>query len=464
MSQSPKESGNKPNKYKRIVCCFDGTGNKPGQEVTMITQHTQDSEQVVYYQPGIGFGSDSGLLSQLYATWDEMTAASIHNHVKEGYKFIARSYTEKEKQKIYLFGFSRGAYVVRLLALMIAKIGILKPEHLTQMNIDLVFSSIQQCSSKNLQVCKDMCKLLTAACIEFIGLWDTVASTSFSSLGIKFFHHALALDERRIRFTPELWNKPKLYVFQDLHDSTALSPSSLKKQENQWIFSPSNSSQCDIEEVWFAGCHADVGGGSSSQLSNISLRWMIKECHKNGGLDFDQNYLHQTLHFKADNQCQEADNKDSLEGHTNDELKAMILWWILEIFIYFYIFHSQDQRWYLQIGPNLGQGWYTSFDGDGEVKIHQSVQYKRKHSPQHRDEAKAIVDKIEEYQRSIRAASGEEKKELLRQQKEFIDKIGGSEQQYRYRARESSYQPAARNWKDLQKLDENDQQGLKWVN
>lgn len=52
--------------------------------------------------------------------------------------------------------------------------------------------------------------------------------------------------------------------------------------------------ETDVEEVWFSGCHSDVGGGmvpdsEAHALSSISLRWMLKECTKlQVGLLFDK--------------------------------------------------------------------------------------------------------------------------------------------------------------------------------
>ena len=78
----------------------------------------------------------------------------------------------------------------------------------------------------------------------------------------RVYRHAVSLDERRANFVPSLWN----------HSLTKL--------------------QCqDVREVWFKGQHCDIGGGADepkskakrtppdcSRLSNITLRWMIRQC------------------------------------------------------------------------------------------------------------------------------------------------------------------------------------------
>ncbi|KAI0308353.1 hypothetical protein B0F90DRAFT_162350 [Multifurca ochricompacta] len=97
---------------------------------------------------------------------------------------------------------------------------------------------------------------------------------------IKVFRQALALDERRAKFRPNFYHQAK--------PKTTLESSNVKAQDiESGVQAPQGETdeqftKTHVKEVWFVGCHADVGGGSvldsnGHALSNISLRWMIKE-------------------------------------------------------------------------------------------------------------------------------------------------------------------------------------------
>ena len=63
----------------------------------------------------------------------------------------------------------------------------------------------------------------------------------------------------------------------------------------------------DAEEVWFAGCHCDVGGGSvrngtRHSLARIPLRWMIRECFRTKtGIIFDKEALREVIGIDSGN-------------------------------------------------------------------------------------------------------------------------------------------------------------------
>ncbi|EKM49550.1 uncharacterized protein PHACADRAFT_265087 [Phanerochaete carnosa HHB-10118-sp] len=115
--------------------------------------------------------------------------------------------------------------------------------------------------------------------IEFIGVWETVSSVGMvrhktlpftsSNNSIRVFRHALALDERRVFFKPS--GRMRNPTNQEIQRTAPASkvPTTTKPVT-------------DVLEVWFPGCHGDVGGGSvldiePHNLGNISLRWMVCE-------------------------------------------------------------------------------------------------------------------------------------------------------------------------------------------
>jgi hypothetical protein len=151
--------------------------------------------------------------------------------------------------------------------------------------------------------------------VSSVGLIPRTLPHSNHNDGVKVFRHALALDECRARFRPSVWGEP-LSVREEMdYDPLIEQPPGDVEERNGWVYEPPPIT--NIKEVWFAGelnvdrvllftnktriwvgCHADVGGGShkddetSTSLSNIALRWMIKECYLlKKGLLFDRDAL-----------------------------------------------------------------------------------------------------------------------------------------------------------------------------
>ncbi|TFK69783.1 hypothetical protein BDN72DRAFT_959293 [Pluteus cervinus] len=113
-------------KGRTIICCFDGPGNKFGENSNVVrffrALKKDAPEQLVYYQPGIGTYTKYQPLTSFFSTLlskvDEALALYLNEHVKEG--FVMQNY--KEGDKIYLFGFSRGAYIARGVAEMLYQV------------------------------------------------------------------------------------------------------------------------------------------------------------------------------------------------------------------------------------------------------------------------------------------------------------------------------------------------------
>ncbi|KAF7967366.1 hypothetical protein HWV62_34485 [Athelia sp. TMB] len=226
----------------------------------------------------------------------------------------------RPRDKICLFGFSRGAYTARALAGMLYKVVLdifkltflaltpvasqvgLVPPHNDQ-QVDFAFDLYQATDPQSAETAAEFKSTFSMPVIvKFVGVWDTVSSVgiiprslpySSGTLGVEYFRHALALDERRARFRPNVWAEP-----------TSVMPESLLPDFGPPDSTPDNWMErlplgTDVKEVWFPGCHADVGGGSHKtmeivSLSRLSLRWMIKECMEaefETGLVFDDKYL-----------------------------------------------------------------------------------------------------------------------------------------------------------------------------
>ena len=257
---------------KNIVIFSDGTGQEGGKGAStniyklfnMIEDRTP--RQISFYDRGLGTGwrKLSGSIS----------GAGISNNIKECYRFIFENYQAGDR--IYLFGFSRGAATVRSLSSFIHYFGILpssRPE--------LIDSAYRIYRIKNKLERERKAKSFVSSHhtmwtrIQFLGCFDTVAALGLpikmlSALinMIPFFkhryhnfrlsetvenaYHALAIDDERKTFHPVLWDAEVL---------------------------PYQT----IRQVWFCGMHTDVGGGyDEQQLSDIPLQWMKDVAVKHG--------------------------------------------------------------------------------------------------------------------------------------------------------------------------------------
>jgi uncharacterized protein (DUF2235 family) len=272
---------------KNIVICCDGTGNQVEENLSNVLKLfrilRKNDGQRVYYNPGIGaIGTDdpwTRLTQDMKGVLELATGYGLDDDILSAYRFLAVNYQRDDR--VFLFGFSRGAYTVRALAGFIHIIGLLPPDQLNIANYALsAYKSVGERS--DFQVAWRFSQVTGARpiTIEFIGVWDTVASVivprwdrgipiptlqmlpyTRTNSSVKVFRHAKALDERRRMFRLNRWTEPQSFIANPF-DKTA---------------PPVDQ---DIKQVWFAGVHGDIGGGypeRESGLSKFPLNWMIDE-------------------------------------------------------------------------------------------------------------------------------------------------------------------------------------------
>lgn len=287
---------------KNIILCSDGTGKAGGAILnTNVFQlykavDTQNTTQIAYYDDGIGSAGFRflRLLSGAFGFGFQRNILSL-------YGFLARNYEPGDK--VYMFGFSRGAATMRALAGMIGTIGLIKnntSDILTSGRFDDIKFTIElvkamQLYKKAEKKQKEVEKFKNENThgvidIEVVGVWDTVEALGFPQdsswlvigtsmlidkvtdklfphryyefqLGkyVKNAYHALAIDDERKTFHPKVWdetieNKPE-----------------------------------HVEQVWFAGAHSNVGGGMPrTGLAMITLDWMMTKASDHG-IEFNPN-------------------------------------------------------------------------------------------------------------------------------------------------------------------------------
>lgn len=268
-----------------IVSMCDGTGNAVDMNLSNVLKlfriATKDERQIVYYGAGIGtIGSSDAWARVRQATKSVFSLATgygLDDDILAAYGHLCRHW--REGDRIFLFGFSRGAYTARAVAGLVHLIGLIPPEQLNLAGYGL--RAFKQASDQNdFTVAWNFARVVRSrrAVISFLGVWDTVASVlvprrdriipqlltlphTKTNPSVAVFRHAMAIDERRRMFRLNRWTEPQPFV------------------PNPFDRSKAGSLQ-DIKQVWFAGVHADVGGGypeEESALAKFPLDWMIQE-------------------------------------------------------------------------------------------------------------------------------------------------------------------------------------------
>jgi uncharacterized protein (DUF2235 family) len=286
---------------RNIVICCDGTGNEIEANLSNVLKlfriAQKNDRQIVYYHPGVGTLSSDDPWSQLkndfYLVLGLITGYGLDANVLDAYRFLVDHY--REGDRLFLFGFSRGAYTARVLAGFLHLVGLVDPP---QGNLgDYALTAYKKAAAKDdFKIAWRFERVMSTrrVPIKFIGVWDTVSSVivprpdrfyipSLEELpytktnpSVEVFRHALAIDERRRMFRANLWREPQEYK-----------PNPFGEGRPQ-----------DVEQVWFAGVHSDVGGGYKEEESGAAkypLAWIIDEAVAQGLLINRAMYNHLVL-------------------------------------------------------------------------------------------------------------------------------------------------------------------------
>ncbi|KDR68088.1 hypothetical protein GALMADRAFT_146577 [Galerina marginata CBS 339.88] len=364
---------------RNLVVSIDGTANQYGEKNTNVIElynlvlKGDDDRQRTWYNSGIGTYARPSWKSLkfygkvLHHKIDLAIAWDFDRTLLAAYRWLSDNY--KPGDCIFLFGFSRGAFQVRVLSAMIDKVGLIFKGN--EMQIPFAYelyadsesnkptatrvgeSPVESPQTTSLSSARRFKEAFSypEVKVHFVGAWDTVSSIGIvrgthmlpgTVDGMKhvcYFRHALALDERRVKFLPE-------YAY----GGSAMPPTTVSdaKKSNQSIFSrllarmkkviteksanvAETSDVIDTPElvnmdkkkhqhtleVWFAGTHSDIGGGNaynaSMDRSRPPLRWMVFEAGAQGL---------RTKRFQRELSFQEqVEIKESLTP----------AWWLLEV-------------------------------------------------------------------------------------------------------------------------------------
>jgi uncharacterized protein (DUF2235 family) len=275
---------------KNIVICCDGTGNEVEGNLSNVLKLfrivQKNDRQRVYYSPGIGtIGSDDSwnrFKQDSKSIFELATGYGLDVEIIDAYRFICELFEDNDN--LYFFGFSRGAYTVRVLAGFIHMVGLLRRDQLNVVKYALTAYK-RSSHSNDFSIAWNFSRIIGGrrSTIKFVGVWDTVASIlvprsdrllptrqtlpyTRTNKSVEIFRQAMAIDERRRMFRLNRWIEPQPFV------ANAFDPEAVATEQ-------------DVRQVWFAGSHSDIGGGypeSQSGLSKFPLAWIIDEAVAHG--------------------------------------------------------------------------------------------------------------------------------------------------------------------------------------
>ena len=299
----------------KIAVFFDGTNNSPDSDTNIKQLHSiislQDRTDIqTIYIEGVG-SKGTGLI----------TGWGIGRDVRNAYKFIIRNYESPNKTLLYFFGFSRGAYSARILSDLIYYQGIPKLNTIAGCEVSQaiqksIIDTMLNPKSDISKVCdKSLNRFVNNAfntfkgqgktkeersaiqwnhvnrfndvSIRFMGVWDTV-----ETLGIKGISKSFVKDKGDVipndRYGHQLCNVEHAAHAVSIDDnrSTVFALVPMVARESHRLYEQDGCKRTvgsNINEVYFSGAHADVGGGySNTYLNGISMNWMLSHIRKIG--------------------------------------------------------------------------------------------------------------------------------------------------------------------------------------
>ncbi|EJD39403.1 hypothetical protein AURDEDRAFT_71183 [Auricularia subglabra TFB-10046 SS5] len=257
---------------RNLVVCIDGTSNQYGDRntnvVELYSRLIKSDTQLTFYNSGIGTYARPSWRSFAYYRKvisykvDLALALRFEKIILMAYAWLVENYQPGDR--IFLFGFSRGAYQVRTLAAMIYEVGLIHRGNDGQ--IPFAYELYANCEahadarggparvkSRTAQFKETFSRDVK---VHFVGVWDTVSSvglarkkrlhphTADGMHHVCFFRHALALDERRVKFLPE-------YVRGG--SGPDADSSGVESENRRGTVDPPHT-----KEVWFRGSHSDM--------------------------------------------------------------------------------------------------------------------------------------------------------------------------------------------------------------
>lgn len=250
---------------QRLIVLFDGTWNDPQDNTNVaklarsIAPFDGECRQRFFYSPGVGTSATTRLTGGMFGV-------GLSKNLLQGYDWLARHY--RPGDEVWIFGFSRGAYTARSMVGMIRKCGLLHIVTPAQLAAAERLYRDKSAAPDAEQCRQFRHQYSQTISIHFLGVWDTVGAlgvpgTMLSERGTYSWHdtklskiverayQAIALDEHRAVYNTVPWTS---------------------------IDGQKKPAQLAVEQRWFIGAHANVGGGYANDLlADIPLAWMQQQ-------------------------------------------------------------------------------------------------------------------------------------------------------------------------------------------
>lgn len=238
-------------KDRNLIIGCDGTWNDTNMSsltnVAKLLKACNAKNQVTHYEEGVGAAYLEALPGGIYGE-------GLDRQILGAYRFLVKRFTDtewaKEDNRVFIFGFSRGAYAARRLAGLIAHCGVPGKDS----DVELAWQLYLKRDALSVEELKKGGRLFDIS-VEMLGVWDTVKTTTDNDFNdndlpkcVIAGYHAMAIDEKRTFFPVLKWN-----------------------------------AEVRVKQTWFCGVHSDVGGGyKECGLSDIALQWMIDRACEHG--------------------------------------------------------------------------------------------------------------------------------------------------------------------------------------
>jgi uncharacterized protein (DUF2235 family) len=252
---------------RNVILLFDGTWNNVKDKTnvehmleSIDSTGEEDPAQPMRYVRGVGTSWDTWLTGGLFGR-------GLSQNIQAGYAWLAGKYAPGDR--VFVFGFSRGAYSARSCVGLIRKCGLPKSADPALVEQAYALYRDKKVAPEDAKAAAFRAAHSHEIRVRFIGVWDTVGALGVPLSGVPFSkayyrwhdtslskivdygYHAIAVDERRADYKPAVWTND----------------GNRKKPEN-----------IDIEQRWFVGAHSNVGGGYEKTpadcLPKVALRWM----------------------------------------------------------------------------------------------------------------------------------------------------------------------------------------------